>query len=62
MPGPGIYFYGDEERKEVEEVLSTGYLSRFRKDDDPNFKQKSLCGLLSQLLTRFKVMLDIPPG
>ena len=40
MPGPGTYFYGDEEKKEVEEVLSTGYLSRFGKEDDPNFKQK----------------------
>ena len=40
MPGPGFYFYGDEERKEVEDVLSSGYLSRYGDDDDPQFKHK----------------------
>jgi dTDP-4-amino-4,6-dideoxygalactose transaminase len=40
MPGPGFYFYGDEERKEVEDVLESGYLSRYGKEDDPKFKQK----------------------
>lgn len=40
MPGPGYFFYGDEERKEVEEVLATGYLSRYGKDDDPAYKRK----------------------
>ena len=40
MPGPGAFFYGEEERREVEEVLSSGYLSRFGREDDPAFKQK----------------------
>jgi dTDP-4-amino-4,6-dideoxygalactose transaminase len=40
MPGPGFFFFGDEERKEVEDVLSTGYLSRYGQEDDPNYKHK----------------------
>jgi dTDP-4-amino-4,6-dideoxygalactose transaminase len=40
MPGPGDYFYGEEERREVEEVLRTGYLSRNGKEGDPRWKQK----------------------
>jgi dTDP-4-amino-4,6-dideoxygalactose transaminase len=40
MPGPGVYFFGDEERQEVHEVLTSGYLSRYGKEDNPNFKQK----------------------
>jgi dTDP-4-amino-4,6-dideoxygalactose transaminase len=40
MPGPGFFFFGDEERKEVEDVLATGYLSRFGSDDDPQFQHK----------------------
>lgn len=40
MPGPGFYFFGDEERQQVEEVLSSGWLSRVGKDDDPQFKRK----------------------
>ena len=40
MPGPGFYFYGEEERKEVEEVLASGYLSRYGSEDDPQFKHK----------------------
>lgn len=40
MPGPGAYFYGDEEREQVEEVLSSGYLSRYGHENDPNFKAK----------------------
>jgi len=40
MPGPGFYFYGDEERQEVEDVLSSGYLSRYGSEDDPQFKHK----------------------
>jgi 8-amino-3,8-dideoxy-alpha-D-manno-octulosonate transaminase len=40
MPGPGVYFFGDEERQEVQEVLTSGYLSRYGKDDNPSFKQK----------------------
>jgi len=40
MPGPGAYLYGEEERYEVEDVLSSGYLSRNGKEDDPKFKRK----------------------
>ncbi len=40
MPGPGFFFFGDEERREVEDVLSSGYLSRYGSDDNPDFKQK----------------------
>jgi hypothetical protein len=34
MPGPGTYFYGDEERKEVEDDICAGYLSRFGKEEE----------------------------
>jgi len=40
MPGPGAYLVGDVERREVEEVLSSGYLSRYGKADDVRFKKK----------------------
>ena len=40
MPGPGVYFFGEEERQEVGDVLASGYLSRYGRDEDPNFKQK----------------------
>ena len=40
MPGPGYYFYGEDERKEVEDVLTSGYLSRYGREDDPQFKHK----------------------
>lgn len=40
MPGPGFYLFGDEERKEVLDVLESGYLSRYGREDDPRFKQK----------------------
>jgi dTDP-4-amino-4,6-dideoxygalactose transaminase len=40
MPGPGAYLFGDEERKEVADVLETGYLSRYGREDDPRFKRK----------------------
>lgn len=40
MPGPGAYFFGDEERKELLDVMETGYLSRYGKEDDPMFKHK----------------------
>jgi len=40
MPGPGAYFFGDEERKEVLDVLSSGHLSRYGDPKDPNFKKK----------------------
>jgi hypothetical protein len=40
MPGPGAFFVGDEERREVADVMETGYLSRYGAADDPRFKQK----------------------
>jgi dTDP-4-amino-4,6-dideoxygalactose transaminase len=40
MPGPGFYFFGDEEKKEVLDVLESGYLSRYGSKDDPAFKHK----------------------
>lgn len=38
--GPGAYVFGDEERKEVMDVLETGYLFRYGSEDDPAFKRK----------------------
>lgn len=40
MAGPGAYVFGDEERKELLEVMETGYLSRYGREDDPKFKHK----------------------
>jgi dTDP-4-amino-4,6-dideoxygalactose transaminase len=40
MAGPGFYLFGDEERKEVLDVLETGDLSRYGKESDPRFKHK----------------------
>lgn len=40
MPGSGAYLFGDEERKEVLDVLETGYLSRYGQESDPRFKHK----------------------
>ncbi len=40
MPGPGAYLVGDEERREVDEVMQSGYLSRYGREDDPRFKKK----------------------
>ncbi len=40
MPGPGDYLVGEEEKKQVEEVLETGYLSRYGREDNPRFKHK----------------------
>jgi len=40
MPGPGAYLFGEEERAEVLDVLETGYLSRYGREDDPRFKHK----------------------
>jgi dTDP-4-amino-4,6-dideoxygalactose transaminase len=40
MPGPGTFFFGDEERQEVADVMQSGYLCRYGRDDDPDFKQK----------------------
>ena len=40
MPGPGSFFIGEEEKKEVLDVLESRYLFRYGKEDDPNFKHK----------------------
>ena len=40
MPGPGRYLYGDEETKEIEDVLRTGHLSRYGSEEDPDFNGK----------------------
>ena len=40
MPGPGAYIVGEEEKKEVMEVLEAGYLSRYGKPENPKFKKK----------------------
>lgn len=38
--GPGAYVFGEEERREVLDVLETGYLFRYGSEDDPQFKRK----------------------
>ena len=40
MPGPGAYWVGEEERREVMQVLESGHLSRYGDLDDPNFTHK----------------------
>ncbi len=40
MAGPGAYYFGKEERKEVMDVLSSGHLSRYGDPNDPGFKKK----------------------
>ncbi|MDJ0831354.1 MAG: DegT/DnrJ/EryC1/StrS family aminotransferase [Desulfobacterales bacterium] len=40
MPGPGAFLVGEEERREVEEILESGYLSRYGRLDNPDFKRK----------------------
>lgn len=40
MAGPGAYFFGDEERIEVMDVLSSGHLSRYGDVADAGFKRK----------------------
>ncbi len=42
MAGPGAFMIGEDERREVEEVLESGHLSRYGKEDDPRFKRKVL--------------------
>jgi dTDP-4-amino-4,6-dideoxygalactose transaminase len=38
--GPGSYILGEEEKKEVLDVLESGYLFRYGDESDPNFKHK----------------------
>lgn len=38
--GPGAYLVGTEEKKEIADVMETGYLFRYGSEDDPSFKHK----------------------
>lgn len=38
--GPGSYLFGEEERRELLDVMETGYLFRYGSEDDPRFKKK----------------------
>jgi dTDP-4-amino-4,6-dideoxygalactose transaminase len=38
--GPGALLFGDEERKELADVLESGFMYRYGEDDDPEFKGK----------------------
>lgn len=40
MPGPGSFLVGDEERREIADVMESGYISRYGREDDPRFKRK----------------------
>ena len=40
MPGPGMELIGEEERRELLEVLESGYLFRYGSSDNPAFKAK----------------------
>jgi len=51
MPGPGMELIGEEEKKELLEVLEAGYLFRYGSPDDPDFKAKVYT--LEQEVARF---------
>lgn len=40
MPGPGRYWIGEEERREVNDVLDSGYVFRYGDLSDPKFTHK----------------------
>ena len=40
MPGPGSYWIGEEEKKEILDVLESGHIFRYGQSDDPGFKAK----------------------
>jgi len=40
MPGPGRYWIGEEERRELMDVMESGYLFRYGDLKDPKFKHK----------------------
>jgi 8-amino-3,8-dideoxy-alpha-D-manno-octulosonate transaminase len=40
MPGPGAFWFGDEEMKAVIEVMKGGYLFRYGNEKDPKFLHK----------------------
>ena len=39
-PGPGMELIGEEEKKEIMEVLEAGYLFRYGSEENPAFKAK----------------------
>lgn len=40
MPGPGVYWFGEEEMEAAVEVLKSGYLFRYGDEKDPKFLKK----------------------
>jgi len=40
MPGPGAYWFGEEEMDAVMEVMKSGYLFRYGSENDPKFLHK----------------------
>ena len=40
MPGPGAYWFGEEEMEAVVEVMKSGYLFRYGSENDPKFLHK----------------------
>jgi dTDP-4-amino-4,6-dideoxygalactose transaminase len=40
MPGPGMEFIGEEEKRQLLEVIESGYLFRYGSPDNPAFKAK----------------------
>jgi len=40
MPGPGFYLIGEEEEREVLDVLRSGYFFRYGSESDPKFRHK----------------------
>jgi dTDP-4-amino-4,6-dideoxygalactose transaminase len=40
MPGPGAYWFGEEETNAVMKVIKSGYLFRYGNENDPKFLHK----------------------
>lgn len=40
MSGPGSYWIGEEQNKQVQDLLESGYLIRYGDQEDPRFKAK----------------------
>jgi len=53
MPGPGFYWIGEEEEKEVLEVIRSHRLNRYGSADDPQFKAKVVT-LEKEVCARFE--------
>ena len=60
MPGPGAFWIGEEEKREVLDVIESGCLFRYGSFDDPRFRHKAytleqefakFCGVKHALLT-----------